>query len=52
MTDLARDKLSSLPTPAEKTGGPPSGVGGPQDSSAISGEQEANVRNEGGQNAQ
>jgi len=29
MTDLAKDKNNSQPTPAEKTGGPPSGVGGP-----------------------
>ena len=30
MTDFAKEKdLSIKPTPAERTGGPPSGVGGP-----------------------
>ena len=49
MTDIIKDK-DSAPTPAEKTGGPPSGVGGPYDGSAISGEGgEGNAgRNEGG----
>ena len=49
MTDIAKEK-DSMPTPAEKTGGPPSGVGGPYDGSAISGEGgEGNAgRNEGG----
>ena len=49
MTDIIKEK-DSVPTPAERTGGPPSGVGGPYDGSAISGEGgEGNVgRNEGG----
>jgi len=36
MTDIAKEKLGG-PAPAERTGGPPSGVGGPQDSSEASG---------------
>lgn len=49
MTDIVKEK-DSAPTPAERTGGPPSGVGGPYDGSAISGEGgEGNAaRNEGG----
>ena len=48
MTDVAKGQ-DSVPTPAERTGGPPSGVGGPYDGSAISGEGgENNARNEGG----
>ena len=48
MTDVVKGQDSG-PTPAERTGGPPSGVGGPHDGSAISGgEGESNARNEGG----
>ena len=44
MTDVVKGQDSG-PTPAERTGGPPSGVGGPHDGS---GEAESNARNEGG----
>ena len=36
MTDVAKDKLQQ--TPAEKTGGPPSGVADHRDVSAMSGD--------------
>ena len=35
MSDVGNSKMNSMPTPAEKTGGPPSGVGGPQDNSGV-----------------
>ena len=48
MTDVVKGQDSG-PNPAERTGGPPSGVGGPNDGSAISGDGgDNNARNEGG----
>ena len=48
MTDYTKE-IGTVQTPAERSGGPPSGVGGPQDSSAISGDGTGTVgRNEGG----